>query len=177
MEGGMPIQEAFRKRRSTKEFNGSELSLAEISDILWSMYGMNRSDGRRTAPTVKNWQTTTLYVILPDATYIYNPTEHELQLILSEDARDIAGTQEYTHSAYLNIMLIANLILMTSLDGEDKHQAAACEAGFIAQNAYLHCASAGLKCVSRLKIDRQSINKKFNLSDNMYATLGVTIGK
>jgi len=47
-----------------------------ISDLLWAAFGVNRADGRRTAPSAKNWQEIDIYVALPQGVYVFNGKAH-----------------------------------------------------------------------------------------------------
>ncbi len=42
---------AYELRKSTKYFSKKEISIKELSTILWSANGINRKDGKRTAPS------------------------------------------------------------------------------------------------------------------------------
>jgi hypothetical protein len=54
VSGGLPIMEAFSKRRTTRRFATSELDEPTLSQLLWAADGVNRSgsdgNGGRTAP-------------------------------------------------------------------------------------------------------------------------------
>ncbi|MDD3333269.1 MAG: nitroreductase family protein, partial [Proteiniphilum sp.] len=51
--GGKPLMEALNQRRSTRTFQEKELSLQQLSNLLWAANGFNRDD-KRTAPTANN---------------------------------------------------------------------------------------------------------------------------
>jgi len=53
--GGKPLMEALNQRRSTRTFQEKELSLQQLSNLLWAANGFNRDD-KRTAPTANNRQ-------------------------------------------------------------------------------------------------------------------------
>jgi len=55
-EGGKPLMEVFNNRRSTREMSDKPLSQQTLSDLLWAAAGVNRPDGRRTAPSAMNMQ-------------------------------------------------------------------------------------------------------------------------
>ena len=55
--GGMPLMQALNERHSTKmNYSGAPLLPQQLSDLLWATWGVNREDGRRTAPTAMNRQ-------------------------------------------------------------------------------------------------------------------------
>ena len=50
------VMKALSERKSTREFSQTDLSLRDLSDLLWAANGVNRPDGRRTAPSALNNQ-------------------------------------------------------------------------------------------------------------------------
>jgi hypothetical protein len=71
--------EAISKRRSDREFASTELPLPTLFNLLWAAYGVNRPEGRRTAPSALNAQEVDLYVALPSGGYCYNAPTNSLQ--------------------------------------------------------------------------------------------------
>ena len=70
---GLAVMKAFNNRQSVREFSSESISNQDRSDLLWAANGINRPDGRRTAPTARNLQEVEMYVILPDGAYRYEP--------------------------------------------------------------------------------------------------------
>src|ERR1035438_4621750 len=79
--GGMPLMDALAKRSTAREFDPRELSPRELSSLLWASFGINRPDGKRTAPSAKNCQETDLYVILKQGAYLYDAKSNKLNLV------------------------------------------------------------------------------------------------
>ena len=77
-QGGMPLQEALQSRRTGRSFSDRALSREVLSNLLWSAIGVNRDDGRRTAPTALNRQEITLYVCIPEGTFRYDAAANKL---------------------------------------------------------------------------------------------------
>ncbi len=48
--GGLPLMEALAKRSTARAFATNDLPLQQISSLLWAAFGVNRPDGKRTAP-------------------------------------------------------------------------------------------------------------------------------
>ena len=86
-EGGMPLMQALKERESGREFSSRKLSPETLSSLLWAAWGINRPDGRRTAPSAKNLQDIDVYVAMRDGLYLYEAKNHQLQKILGEDIR------------------------------------------------------------------------------------------
>ena len=54
---------ALKKRRSTRDYTGENISLERLSNLLWAAYGVNRVEGGRTAPTIYARYPITVYVV------------------------------------------------------------------------------------------------------------------
>ena len=61
MEGS--LMTALKNRHSTREYAAKDLTGADLSNLLWETAGVNRPDGRRTAPTALNLQEIGVYVV------------------------------------------------------------------------------------------------------------------
>jgi hypothetical protein len=52
-QGGKPLMQALKDRKTDRAFSVKELPQQMLSDMLWAADGINRSDsGRRTAPSL-----------------------------------------------------------------------------------------------------------------------------
>lgn len=90
--GGLPIMQAFAARHSTKQgYSGAPLPEQTLSNLLWATWGVNRPDGRRTAPTAMNSQDVTLYVVSESGVWRYDAAGHALIRELEGDYRSRAG--------------------------------------------------------------------------------------
>jgi len=174
--GGMPLYDALSNRKSSRNFSEKHLNYQLISNLLWAGSGINRTDGHRTAPSARNWQEIDIYVVMAEGWYIYDPVHHSLLKMSDIDIRIHTGTQEFVSSAPLNLLYIADYSRMKDTDDETRKFYAAADAGFIAQNIYLSCASEGLATVIRGSIDRERIREMFNLKTYQHPILGQTIG-
>jgi hypothetical protein len=75
-------------------------------------FGINRPDGKRTPPSAMNWQDMDIYVILPNGLYLYDAKANQLNLILAEDLRGLAGTQPYVKEAPVNLIYVSDYAKM-----------------------------------------------------------------
>ena len=48
-----PLMKVLWKRQSTRQFSSDQLPKEVLSDLLWAAWGINRPDGKRTAPSAK----------------------------------------------------------------------------------------------------------------------------
>lgn len=175
-EGGLPLMEALMKRRSSRKFSDREIDLQTLSDLLWATFGFGGGGKRRTAPSSHNRQETDLYVALSSGTYVYDPVENVLRLVLAEDIRALTGMQDFVPVAPLNLVYVADTSKITGKDERGTIETAYVDTGFISQNAYLFCASAGLSTVTRAMIDKQALAAKLSLRPEQVITLAQTVG-
>ena len=126
--GGMPLMQALALRHSTKSgFNGAPLPAQQLSDLLWAAWGVNREDGRRTAPSAMNRQEVQVFVALDNGVWRYEPG-HSLTLVQEGDWRSKLGG--------------GSLVLLYAAPTAGKWSGM--HVGSLYQNVGLFCASAGL---------------------------------
>ena len=175
LEIGKPLMQALQARQSIREFAGEKLSQQLLSDLLWAGGGVNRPDGKRTAPTASNRQEIDIYAALPEGLFLYNPKVHALKQIHGEDIRAKAGTQAFVKEAAVNFVYVADYARMGKAS-TSREITSSMATGFIAQNVYLYCASEGLASVARANIDRPVLAKAMNLREDQAITMSQSIG-
>lgn len=175
-EGGLPLMEVLMKRRSGRTFSEKELDLQTLSNLLWATFGYGMGGKRRTAPSSHNRQETDIYVALASGTYIYRPAENILEMVLADDIRPLTGLQDFVAVAPLNLIFVADTSKITGKDERGTVETAYVDTGFISQNTYLYCASAGLVTVTRAMIDKVALGAKLSLRPEQIITLSQTVG-
>ncbi|MBO7491708.1 MAG: nitroreductase family protein [Bacteroidales bacterium] len=163
-KGGLPLNETLFRRSTSREFSTTKLSIQQISDLLWCANGVNRPDGKRTAPSARNAQEIDIYVFLPDATYLYNAEDNKLIFISGDDLRTVASHSAFAKVAPVMLLFVANYDKMKGFDESAKEFYGATDAGFVSQNVYLYCASNTLSTVVLGHINRDDLKTalKFN---------------
>jgi SagB-type dehydrogenase family enzyme len=174
--GGKPLMQALSERKSNREFRSEKLPLQILSNLLWAAYGVNRPDGKRTAPSAMNRQTVEIYVVMMDGAYRYNAGTHGLEVVTREDLRTLAGMQTFAAEAPLNLVYVADFAKMAKSTESDKLLYTAYETGSIGQNVSLYCASEGLATVVRASVDRASLAKALGLKAEQRITLAQSVG-
>ncbi|MBX3271651.1 MAG: SagB/ThcOx family dehydrogenase [Sandaracinaceae bacterium] len=176
-EGGLPLMDALRRRRSERAFLPDVLPAQVLSDLLWSAFGVNRPEaGGRTAPSALDAQEIDVYVALPEGTYRFEPRGHRLELVSAADARRVTGYQDFVADAPLDLVYVADHSRMKLVPVAQRTVYSAAAAGAIAQNVYLYCASAGLATVIRGWIDRDAIAQALGLGHDQEVLLSQTVG-
>jgi nitroreductase len=107
---------------------------------------------------------------------VFIPKEHVLKRILSEDAHEAMGMQEFVKSVPVNLIYVSDYSKRALGTDEDKPFYSGAHSGFISQNVYLFCASEGLATVVRGLVDREALAKTMMLRTEQHITLGQSVG-
>lgn len=161
MERGVTLMQAFADRKSTREFAPEMLSLQDLSDLLWAANGVNRPDGKRTAPSAMNRQDIDVYVCTEEGAYLYDHKKHSLEPVTGEDIRTLKN-------APVCLVLVAN--------GSGNEAWGAMDVGIVSQNISLFCAGAGLATVPRGSMNADSVGKALKLTPKQKPLLNHPVG-
>jgi SagB-type dehydrogenase family enzyme len=189
-DGGMPLMKALNLRQSTRGNFGPEekLSMQVLSNLLWAADGVNRPPSHRTAPSAADWQNIDIYIATADGLFVYDALNHSLKVITKQDVRAISGlegsggmTQNFAKTAPVSLVYVANMAKVTKgmkWNGDDAGPLwSYANAGAIAENVYLYCASEGLACIVRAMMDNAKVAQVFKLSPDQKVLLTSTIAQ
>ncbi len=178
-----PLVRALKERRSVREYDTLPLTRRQLSELLWAANGVNRDDGRRTAPAAVNQQLVDIYVILPVAAFLYDAIGARLVPIAPGDFRKMAGRQEFVTTAPVNLIYVADPARFKSRPGPapaipdaEKLNWSRISVGAMAQNVGLYCAAEKLGNVVRAMVDREKLGPALKLSPSQVILLAQTIG-
>jgi nitroreductase len=175
MEGGRPLMQVLKDRKTTRTFSDEKLSMQTLSNLLWAAFGINRPDGRRTAPSAKNWQEIDIYVAKAEGLFHWDHQKNALNPIATQDLRAMTGTQAYVKDAAVNLVYVADYSKVDT-GGYDKDVLVGADTGLISENVYLYCASEGLATVVRASIDREKLAKELKLKPEQKIILAQSVG-
>ncbi len=168
--GGMPLMDALRNRQSKRAYLSKPLKKQVLSDLLWAAFGINRPEsGRRTAPSALNWQETDIYVFTNTGAYLYDAKANILHPVAAGDFRGETGTliQPYSKTAPVNLVYVVDAdktgLVGKVISNSERDMYSAAAVGFISQNVYLYCASAGLSTVVRGLVNRDAVRARLHL--------------
>jgi len=87
--GRVSLEEALARRRSVRDFAGTALSDAELSQLLWAAQGITqRSLGLRTAPSAGALYPLEVFLSTQAGVFQYEPETHQLHQLISSDVRN-----------------------------------------------------------------------------------------
>ncbi len=184
--------DALARRATSRTFDAAAPGLTpqQLSDLLWAAFGINRPDGRRTAPSALNFQEVDVYVLLRQGAFIYDAKKHELRPVGDEaskdqDVRALGGTQAFAKNAQLTLVYVTDFARMGRMGegrspeeatAQRKESAAFC-VGAISQNAALYCASEGLITGVRMSVDRAALGAALGLRNDQWISLAQSVGR
>ncbi len=175
--------QSLQERKTSRSFSTKKLPIEVISSLLWAACGVNRPDsGKRTSPTAMNWQEIDVYVAMEEGLYLYNAKAHVLEPVLKTDLRKnttefLQPSKSSVTGAPLQLIYVADYSKMSMVaNDEEKKLYSAADTGFIAQNVYLYCASAGLATVIRGMVNRETLSKDMKLRDKQKIILVQAVG-
>jgi len=173
--GGMPLMEVLAKRVTVRSFDTANISTQQLSNLLWASFGVNRPDGKRTAPSANNKQEIDIYVLLKNGTYVYDAQNNKLDPVSPEDLRSQAADQQFA-DAPVQLIFIADLAKRGGNSEEEKLRMASIDCGYISQNTYLYCTSEGLVTGARATVNRDALISKLKLSPDQRILLAHSVG-
>lgn len=180
-----PLMKALLLRRTKRKWLQENLSLQEISDLLWCACGINlqetkKSKSKRTSPSATNSQIISLYITLNSGLYQYDEQNHQLLNIIKTDIREHLGTQKMMKSAPLGIVFVSDYSRMkTYMKGDPNKQwfVSGTECGCISQNIYLYCAAANLNTALLGLVNRENLHKIMGLAEHQKIVYTQAVGK
>jgi SagB-type dehydrogenase family enzyme len=150
--GNISLEETLAKRRSQRSFTSQNLSLEQISQLLWAAQGITEeASGKRTAPSAGALYPLELYLVSEEAVYHYRPLGHELEKTLEDDLRsqlcEAAWGQSAVEGAPIDIVITAVYKRTEVKYGGRAARYVHLEAGHAAQNIHLQAVALGLGSV------------------------------
>lgn len=170
----------FAQRASAAAFSDEAVSARTLANLLWAANGVNRPNGKRTAPTALNKQEIGIFVIRADGAFAAEIGEGDVALtrVSGEDLRPlVVGTQPQFGNAPVMLLLVADLEKFSMMPRDRALCAAAIDTGGVMQNVLLFCAANGLGARPRLQMDKEALAKALALPAGTAPMLNVVVGK
>lgn len=163
--GGKPLMEALKDRKTSRSFSDRPLEPQMLSDMLWAAFGINRpAEGKRTAPTAMNRQDIDVYVLDAAGVWRYEAKESALIPVLEKDLRSVMDSQPFAAKAPVTLLYVAENNVTSGM-----------HAGSLYQNVGLFCASAGLNNVVR-RMDKDQLTQALPLPAGKEVIVSQSVG-
>ncbi|MBI4285557.1 MAG: SagB/ThcOx family dehydrogenase [Chloroflexi bacterium] len=179
---GLYVEEAIQKRRSIRDYSGRPLSLAQLSLLLRSAYGITEpSYPLRASPSAGALYPLEIYPVvnrvegLASGVYHYRPADHSLDTIKEGDFRTTllmaTAGQDMVLGASV-VFVITAIFQRTRWKYQERaYRYVLLEAGHLAENLYLAATSLGLgTCAIGAFFDNE-VNQMVNVDGKEEAAL------
>lgn len=176
--GGTGVLDAIAQRQSVGDFADVEISLEELSTLLWAAGGVNRENGNLTYATAMNNQDMIIFAFTKSGVCRYNPEDHSITKIADGDHRVLTGSQPFVARAAVDLLYIqdVNKWGKRRTPPEVILNCGFAHAGLSMQNVYLYAASKGWGARTRMNFDREGLTKLLGLTDKHNFTLMQCVG-
>ena len=176
--GGIGVLDAISARQSARDFVDTELSLEQLSTLLWAAGGVNREDGKLTYATASNLQDIIIFVFTKSGVCKYNTESHSLTPIAEGDHRALTGSQPFVAKAAVDLLYVQDVNKWGDRKAppETILNCGFAHAGLSMQNVYLYAASQGWGARTRMNFDREGLTKLLGLTDKHNFTLMQCVG-
>lgn len=176
--GGVTLAQALAERRTSRDFADADLTRQQLSDLLWSVAGVNRPDGKKVYAVSMNRQDMTVYVAARQGVYRYDPLANRLEPVVEGDHRARTGTQPFVGSAAVNLIYVQDMNFWQDKPGQDGRGRdwGFAHAGEMAQNAYLYAAGQGWSAVIRGLFEQDVLKDLLGLPEKHFVRLVQSVG-
>ncbi|UCC69338.1 MAG: SagB/ThcOx family dehydrogenase [Armatimonadota bacterium] len=180
-KGEMSVEEAVARRRSVRDFTADALSLAEISQLLWSAHGLTSAEGLRAAPSAGACYPLEVYLACEQGLFRYQPSEHALVKVSDADPRqplaEAAYGQFFISDAAVSIIFAAVYERTTARYGDRGIRYVHMDIGHAAQNVHLQAEALGLASVPVGAFDDSAVASVLSLPAEEKTVYIVPVGR
>ena len=169
-KGNVSLEEVIFRRRSQRSFEQKDLSLQQISQLLWAGQGITAEKGLhglRAAPSAGALYPMEIYLLTKNGLFRYSPDGHRLESLAEQDLRGALAVsslgQVAISQAPVNIVICAVYSRLTSKYGQRGIRYAHIEVGHVAQNIHLQAVALGLGSVPIGAFNDEEVKKILSL--------------
>jgi SagB-type dehydrogenase family enzyme len=188
-QGKMSVEAAISKRRSVRRFRTQPLSLAQLSQLLWSAQGITGSGGRRAVPSAGATYPLEIFVVvgahgienLAAGIYHYQVDNHSLSLHLNGDLRQKLADAALGQSLIANcpvVIVVCALHPRTAYRyGRRGERYVHMEVGHVGQNLSLQAVALGLATVMIGAFEDEEVSKALKIEEQIRPLYIVPVGE
>lgn len=159
---------ALENRQTGRTFSEAPIDIHDLSALLWSACGVNRSNGKLTIPTSKNTQDMLVYIAKEDGVWLYNAQDHSLEQKSAVDIRPELSPA-LARKAPVTFLYVNDTEKASNGRSGDRHS------GSMYQNVGLYCAIADLHNVVTGSFSKE-LEKLLNLPPHHKIMITQSIG-
>ena len=185
--GQVSVEQVIAQRRSVRDFVAATLTLADISQLLWSAQGITDARGLRAAPSAGALYPLELFVVsgtvegLAQGVYRYDPLQHHLINTGDGDIRAeltrAALSQAWIQDAAAVIVFTADYQRTRRKYGDRAERYVHIEVGHAAENLFLQAVSLDLATVVVGAFDDDELARALRLPVQLQPLLLMPVGQ
>ncbi len=173
---GVDLATALEQRKTTREYSPAKLKMEDLSAILWAANGINRPDGKRTAPSAFGRQYIDIYIVTDTGGYRYDAPGHKLTAVGGGNFKDRMARQSHVAASSHILVLAADMGKVPGSPEETKLNWAHSTAGAVAQNVHLMAAARGIGTGIVAGIKADEIRQSLQLSKDVVPLYVMPLG-
>lgn len=187
IEGGHNLNQLLQQRRSRRDFGSGPITLAQLSQLLWSAQGITDASGRRTAPSAGALYPLEIFVVagqvrdLEAGLYHYRLKTHRLVRIVRGDLRQpltpAALGQDVIEEAAAIIVITGDYARTQRKYGSRARRYVHIEVGHVAQNIYLQTTALKLATVIVGAFEDRAVHQVLQLDESLTPLALMPIGR
>ena len=170
LKSSVSLEETISKRRSVRNYSSEELTIEQISQLLWACQGITDPRGLRAAPSAGALYPLEIYLVKNDGVYHYLPDGHMLEKKsgknIKGDLTRVSWNQRFIETASIDIVICAVYERVASKYGERGVKYTDIEIGHAAENVHLQAVSLGLSSVPVGAFDDGAVSRILGLPNN-----------
>ncbi len=186
-EGGDNLNQLLQQRRSRRDFGSGPITLAQLSQLLWSAQGITDASGLRTAPSAGALYPLEIYVVagqvrdLDTGLYHYRVKTHSLTRIDKGDLRQsltqAALGQNMIEEAAVIITITGDYARTQRKYGSRAGRYVHIEVGHVVQNIYLQATALKLGTVIVGAFEDHKVQQILQLNNTLTPLALMPIGR
>ncbi len=177
----MILDDCIKQRRSIRSYKKDDLTVEQLSNLLWSMQGITEPTWKfRAAPSGGATYPLEVLVAKKDGLFRYIPLGHKLVKLTDKDKRNdlssAAWDQDFIGEAPVVFILTAIYPRITQRYGERGIRYAHMEIGHVAENCHLMAVALGLGSVPVGAFNDEKVKKLLGLPEDEEPLYIVPVG-
>lgn len=167
------LDQALIARHTSRSYDpGRSLSREELSRLLWATTGINRPDGKRTVPSAMAKYPVDVLAAITEGVYRYEPKDHRLVKVISDDIREKIPRQEAFKKAAMNILYVIN---KDKISGGEMNWADI-EIGCMGQSLFLEAVAMGMGSCIYAYVQYDTVTKALGLKETQILRIAQAVG-
>jgi Nitroreductase family len=174
--GGLPLMEVLAKPATPVDLGSGRLSMQHLSNLLWAGASVARPKDPAAAADRSVPNATDIFVLLKAGAFAYDPASHRLQQIVAQDIRGLCGMQDPRWQAPVTLVYVVDLAKSARRVVAERDLGAALDAGVMAQNVALYCASESLSAGERTIANPRALGRRLRLRPDQRVVAAQVVG-